>query len=250
MTLNAIVVEDEPLAMEELVYLIKKNSEVNIVAQFADGLEAFKFLQQQQVDVAFLDINVPSIDGMLLARNIAQFAKKPAIIFTTAYKDYAAEAFEVEAFDYILKPFNEQRIKAVLDKLVMAPAQPVTQPAPAPLSQEQAGLTQEKINVTRDGHIYLLDVHDICYAEAAEKQTKIYTEQAEYVMSMSISEVMQRLPDTLFFRTHRSYLVNIDKIQEIIPWYNSTYLVQLYGCQAQLPVSRGRLKAFRALLHL
>lgn len=110
--LKALIVEDEYLAREELQYLISTHSQIDVVASFDDGLEAFKYLQSHKVDIVFLDINIPSIDGMLLARNIHQFQHKPHIVFTTAYKEYAVDAFELEAFDYLLKPISETRVKA------------------------------------------------------------------------------------------------------------------------------------------
>lgn len=243
--MKAIIVEDEPLAKEELAYLIEHFSQIDVVASFEDGLDAFKYLQQQQVDVVFLDINVPSIDGMLLARNIHQFAKKPFIVFTTAHKDFAAEAFEVEAFDYILKPFNEERIKGVLEKLQGALSS-VTQPM---ASVAVAGATM-KVNLTKGDRIYVTDIDEIYYVEAAEKQTRVFTCNDEFVVPMTISEFIERLPEDKFFRSHRSYCVNLQKIQEIIPWYNSTYLVKLLDFEQPLPVSRSRLKAFKQRMAL
>ena len=115
--MKAIIVEDEILAREELEYLIEAHSEIEVTDCFEDGLDVLKFLQEQETDAIFLDINIPSLDGMLLASNISKFAKKPYIIFTTAYKEHAAQAFELEAFDYILKPYDEKRIAPMLHKL-------------------------------------------------------------------------------------------------------------------------------------
>ncbi len=117
--MKAIIVEDEFLAQEELGYLIKTHSSINVVEKFDDGLAVLKYLQNHQVDTIFLDINIPSLDGVLLAQNISKFAHKPYIIFITAYKEHAAEAFEIEAFDYILKPYHEARIVTMLQKLEM-----------------------------------------------------------------------------------------------------------------------------------
>lgn len=106
--MKAIIVEDELPAREELEYLIQTHSNIEVTDSFEDGLDVFRFLQDQETDAIFLDINIPSLDGMLLAQNISKFAKKPYIIFTTAYKEHAAQAFELEAFDYILKPYDEK----------------------------------------------------------------------------------------------------------------------------------------------
>ncbi|MFL6516545.1 MAG: response regulator, partial [Bacillus sp. (in: firmicutes)] len=107
--MRAIIVEDEVPAREELEYLIDAYSEIEVTDYFDDGLDVLKFLHEQETDVIFLDINIPSLDGMLLASTISKFTKRPYIVFTTAYKEHAAQAFELEAFDYILKPYDEKR---------------------------------------------------------------------------------------------------------------------------------------------
>ncbi|MGL5284990.1 MAG: response regulator, partial [Aeromonas sp.] len=107
--LKAIVVEDEYLAREELAYLIRTHSSIEIIASFEDGLEAFKFLQDHEVDLVFLDIQIPAIDGVMLARNLRKSSHPPEVVFVTAHKEFAVDAFELEAFDYILKPYNETR---------------------------------------------------------------------------------------------------------------------------------------------
>jgi two-component system LytT family response regulator len=112
--MKVIIVEDEILAQQELSWLIKTHSQMEIVGTFEDGLDVLKFLQHNRVDAIFLDINIPSLDGVLLAQNINQFANKPFIVFVTAWKEHAVEAFELEAFDYILKPYQESRIISML----------------------------------------------------------------------------------------------------------------------------------------
>ena len=115
--MKVIIVEDEFLAQQELSWLIKEHSQMEIVGTFDDGLDVLKFLQHNRVDAIFLDINIPSLDGVLLAQNISQFAHKPFIVFITAWKEHAVEAFELEAFDYILKPYQESRITGMLDRM-------------------------------------------------------------------------------------------------------------------------------------
>lgn len=243
MQLNALIVEDEYLAREELTYLIEKHSTINIVAAFDDGLDAFKFLQSNKVDVVFLDINVPSIDGMLLARNIAQFSHKPQIVFTTAYKEYAVDAFELEAVDYLLKPLNEQRVIGLLAKL-QARAQEQEPP------QVTTNIRSHTINLMLNNHIHVTAISDICCAIANEKVTHVYTAEGCFVAPMTISELMQRLPTSDFFRCHRSYCININDVKEIIPWVNSTYMIKLAHVEQHIPVSRSNLKAFRCLMQL
>ncbi|MBZ9533838.1 response regulator transcription factor [Cytobacillus oceanisediminis] len=242
--MKAIIVEDEIPAKEELEYLIQTHSNMEIVASFEDGLDVLKFLQAEEVDAIFLDINIPSLDGMLLASNISKFAKKPYIIFTTAYKEHAAQAFELEAFDYILKPYEEKRIAAMLTKLETA-------------FQKDTGGAEEvtievnrRINLRKNENIIVTDVNDIYYAEASEKVTLVYTKSEEYMMPMSISDFHSKLPQDTFFRCHRSYTVNLSKIHEIVPWFNHTYLVRLKDIKAEIPVSRSKAKEFRQIMHL
>jgi len=240
--LKAIIVEDEYLAREELNYLISTYSRIEVVDSFSDGLEAFKYLQSNTVDIVFLDINIPSIDGMLLARNIHQFAQRPQIVFTTAYKEHAVEAFDLEAFDYLLKPLDEQRVQRLLTKLE-AHAMP-TQPV------EEVKESPNTINLSQDNRIRITQINDIVYAEANEKITEVHTPEGVYIASCNISELVNKLPEKEFFRCHRSYCVNLKCIEEIIPGANSTYLLKLHKQDKHVPVSRGNIKAFRKLMNL
>jgi two-component system LytT family response regulator len=248
--MKALIVEDEYLARQELAYLIQEHSAIEIAASVEDGLEAFKFLQEQAVDVVFLDINIPSIDGLLLAKNLHKTSKPPRIVFVTAYKEFAVEAFEVEAFDYILKPYNETRIISLLAKLeALEQAPPAAAPHTAAPLPESAPVSRT-VNLAKGDSIIVTPCDDIYYVEADEKVTLVYTAHDRYVMAMSISEFVSRLPADSFFRCHRSFCVNIHKIREIAPWLNSTYIIKLYDLKAEIPVSRSNIKAFRQLMHL
>ncbi|KJF82713.1 LytR/AlgR family response regulator transcription factor [Photobacterium angustum] len=243
--MKALIVEDEYLAREELTYLIQTHSHIHIEAAFEDGLEAFKFLQTNQVDIVFLDINIPSIDGMLLARNISQFKHKPHIVFTTAYKDHAVDAFELEAFDYLLKPISETRMKGLLAKLEL-------QHQEANQQEQQASepLRSHTINLMKDNRIVITPVSEIDYAEANEKITTVYTADGCFIAPMAISELVAKLPQSEFFRCHRSYCINLSRVQEIIPWVNSTYMLKLQHHEQQVPVSRSNIKQFRERMKL
>ena len=242
--MRAIIVEDEVLARQELRYLIETHSKIKVEAEFEDGLDALKFLQNQEVDVLFLDINIPSIDGVLLAHNISKFSVKPYIVFITAYKEHAVEAFEVEAFDYILKPYSESRITSMLAKLETAY---IGQRRAIP-EQHLPSIT--KVNLYKNEKIIVVDADDIYYAVAQEKTTEVVTKNEKYTMQLSISEFYERLPKEVFFRCHRSYLVNTEKIKEIVPWFNNTYLLRLSEIDAEIPVSRSKAKEFRQLMRL
>ncbi|MFW5392264.1 LytTR family DNA-binding domain-containing protein [Yersinia sp. 2544 StPb PI] len=246
--MKAIIVEDEFLAQEELSYLIRQHSNITIEATFDDGLDVLKYLQNHQVDAIFLDINIPSLDGVLLAQNISKFAHKPYIIFITAYKEHAVEAFEIEAFDYILKPYHESRIVTMLQKLEALHTREHQ-------NREQTSSTNHRsaahtINLMKDERIIVTDINDIYYAAAQEKVTLVYTRREEFIMPMNITEFFSRLPEEYFFRCHRSYCVNLAKIREIVPWFNNTYILRLSDLDFEVPVSRSKIKEFRQLMRL
>lgn len=240
--MNAIIVDDEYLAREELKYFIQNYSDIQVVAELSDGAEALKYLQKNQVDAIFLDINIPFLDGVLLAKSINTFEHKPYIVFITAYREHAVEAFEIEAFDYILKPYSEVRILSMLHKLENAGQ---SQHLPEANSSKPS-----KINLWKQDKIVVTNVNEICYCEANERVTKVFTVNGEYQFNQSISELYEQLPKDVFFRCHRSYIVNLNKISEIIPWFNSTYNLKLRDTQAPIPVSRGNAKEFKQLMKI
>lgn len=240
--MRAIIVEDEYLAREELKYFIENYSKIEITNEFDDGIEVLKFIQNNEVEIIFLDINIPSLDGILLAKSISKFSIKPYIVFITAYKEHAAEAFEIEAFDYILKPYSESRIVSMLKKLENAN------------SHEENNLNKNsisnKINLWKNEKIIVVDMDDIYYCTAAERITHVFTKNNEYSVSLSMSEFYDKLPKDKFFRCHRSYIVNINKIREIIPWFNNTYNLKLQDIDYEVPVSRSNIKEFKQIMNI
>ncbi|WP_026567168.1 LytR/AlgR family response regulator transcription factor [Bacillus sp. UNC41MFS5] len=259
--MRAIIVEDEIPAREELEYLVEAYSEIEVIQYFDDGLDVLKFLQENETDVIFLDINIPSLNGMLLASTISKFSKKPYIVFTTAYKEHAAQAFELEAFDYILKPYDEKRIATMLSRLESAFKRDHTETTlpdrkleshlnPQLQQREISSKASNRINLKKNDKIIVTDVNDIYYAIAREKVTLVYTKEEEYTMPLSITEFDALLPENLFFRCHRSYTVNLTKIREIVPWFNQTYMLRLKDLSEEIPVSRSKVKEFRQIMHL
>lgn len=249
--MKAIIVEDEFLAQEELSYLIRQHSDIEIVATFDDGIDVLKYLQQNDVDALFLDINIPSLSGVFLAQNISKFAHKPYIIFITAYKEHAVEAFEVDAFDYILKPYHEARIVTMLQKLENAWQQrQLTSSTENSSTVNTPRIGQHTINLMKDERIIVTDINQIYYAAAQEKVTQVYTRREVFTMPMNITEFCSRLPEEYFFRCHRSYCVNLTKIREIVPWFNNTYILRLHELEFEVPVSRSKVKTFRTLMRL
>lgn len=240
--MRGIIVEDEFLAREELKYFINNFSSIDIKGEFEDGVEVLKYLQENEVDVIFLDINIPLLDGIVLAKNISRFSVKPYIVFITAYKEHAVEAFEIEAFDYILKPYDEKRITSMLKKLEIA--------FKNIKKEENERKVINKVTLWDNEKIIVVDINDINYCEAKERVTSVYTDEGEYSVNMSISEFYETLPKDMFFKCHRSFLVNLTKIKEIIPWFNNTYNLRLKNIDFNVPVSRSNIKDFRNLMNI
>lgn len=240
--MKAIIVEDEFLAREELKYFITNYSKIEIIDEFEDGIEVLKFVQNNEVDIIFMDINIPSLDGVLLAKSISKFSKKPYIVFITAYKEHAAEAFEIEAFDYVLKPYSESRIVSMLKKL-----ETLSNHKENNLHKTNI---QNKINLWKNEKIIVVNIDDIYYCVAEERITHVFTKKDEYSVNLGIAEFYDSLPKDIFFRCHRSYVVNINKIREIIPWFNNTYNLKLQDIDYQVPVSRSNIKEFKQLMNI
>jgi two-component system LytT family response regulator len=243
--MRAIIVEDEFPAREELKYFIKNFSSIEISAEFDNGIDVLKYIQENSLDVIFLDINIPYLDGILLAKTINKFKIKPKIVFISAYKEHAVEAFELEAFDYILKPYSKERIVSMLNKLENSSNQ----------NNEINNIDEHqklfnKISLWKNDKMIVIDIEDIYYCNAKERETLVYTKENEYIVNSSISEFEKNLPNDKFFKCHRSFIVNLSKIKEIIPWFNSTYNLKLKDINKDVPVSRSKIKEFKKLMNI
>ncbi|QGU96233.1 response regulator [Clostridium bovifaecis] len=234
--MNCIIVDDEYPAREELKHFIKEFSNIDIDEEFDDSIKALEYIEKNKPDVIFLDINMPKLDGMALGRIVNNFEKKIDVVFITAYKEFAVDAFEVEAFDYILKPYSEERIVNTLKRLEKSKA------------EHNIKCLNNKLTLRKNNKLKVVNICDICYCEAHERETIIYTTTDRYTEHYSISEFYKKLPKENFFKTHRSYIVNLDKITEIIPWFNNTYMIKLKGIEEEIPVSRNNINIFKHLM--
>ena len=256
--MRAIIVEDEFPARKELRYFIENKSGIEVVSEFTNGIEVLDFIQENKIDVIFLDINIPHLDGMLLAKTLNQFKSRPKIVFITAYESYAVDAFSLDVFDYILKPYSEERIISMLNKLEKSEMSDIEQfnvnsnlykYKKEAVNQEIEEITH-KISLWKGDKLVVIDIDDIYYCEANERQTFIYTEKEKFILKEGISEVENLINDKTFFRTHRSYIVNLTKVKEIIPWFNNTYILKLKNSDYEVTVSRSKVKEFRLLMHI
>lgn len=239
--LRAFIVDDEPLARDELKYLLLRSKQVEIVGEADSKQDALEQIPALRPDVVFLDIELAEDNGLELAKQLLTLDPTPVIVFATAYDEYALKSFELNAVDYILKPFNEKRIQQTLEKVHRMHRVPedTCQATPSPT---QSG----KIAVLLDERIVLIDCQKIAYLGSCEGKCAIKTLEREYKVCESLIMLEKKLNSDQFIRVHRGFIVNIDHITEIQPWFNSTYnLIMKEG--SSIPVSRTYVKDLRNL---
>ena len=203
---NCLVVDDEPIARDIILTYCSHLPYLHVVASCSNALEARTVLQQQKIDILFLDINMPVIDGVSFSKTLKQ---PPQIIFTTAYKEFAVDAFDLAACDYLLKPFSLDRFIIAIDK-----AMERLHSAP-PVGELTVSKSDDYIFIRADGKIYKVDCNDLLYAEASGNYTKLVTTKNTLMPGMSFSNVEELLPASKFLRVHRSFIINRAKISHI-----------------------------------
>lgn len=254
MKLTALLVDDESPARDELRYLLGKYPEINVIGEASSGEEAIENVIELDPDVVFLDIKLWDMDGFEVARRIFEKGKTPIIIFATAYDEYAVKAFEINAVDYILKPFSADRLEKAVQKVInvfksQRQSEEVLRIAEYLRTKEIASCN--KLSVWKNGRIHLICPEDICYCVAIEKGSIVKTRQGEFSTSYTLSELEERIKSPNFFRTHKSYLVNLDRVKEIIPWFNGTFILSIQGYEKEeVPVSRRQAKELRKLFDI
>ncbi|MFJ8069444.1 LytR/AlgR family response regulator transcription factor [Peribacillus sp. NPDC096447] len=245
--MKAFIVEDEPLARDELKYLLKRSRQVEVVGE-ADGIEdAMRDISRLKPELVFLDIELADGNGLHLAKQLAELDPAPSLIFATAYDEFALQAFELYAFDYLLKPFNEKRIRQTLDKLMkqrqIGKDESRTAAPASRTAVEQTG----KLAVVIDDRIVLIERDHILFIGLMEGKTIIKTEENEYKIGDPLIVLEKKLDKRSFLRVHRGFIVNVIHISEIQPWFNSTYnLIMSDG--SNIPVSRTYVKELKQLI--
>jgi two-component system response regulator LytT len=259
MPINTVIVDDERPARDELAFLLKGFPEVNIIAQGKNGLEAIALIKEHDPDLVFLDVQMPGLDGFgVIKKLVERKLRMPQIVFATAYDNYAIQAFEVSAVDYVLKPFDKARIGKAIQrakKLVDANTSPVERlenlvgqlSAPASKSAQPV-----KLLVKSQSRLILVDAEDVIYASIQDGTITIFARDAEGASNYrTIEELAAGLDADVFWRAHRSYLVNINHIKEVVPWFKSSYMLKMNDKRAsEIPVSRAQTRRLRELIKL
>lgn len=252
--IKTIVVDDEAPAREELIYILEEYENINIIGEASHGKEALELNKNLKPDLIFLDIKMPRLNGIDVARNILEGEHKPYIVFITAYEKYALEAFEVNAIDYILKPVSEERLekgmKKILDNIEKDNREYVYRLNNLIHNAIEEHKPIAKICVYHKGKLIPIDPKDIIYATVENKNTVVISTKGKFVVKYTLGELCERLDNPSFFRSHKSFLINLDYIEIIEPWFNSTFNVVLKHSEVKIPVSRSQSKKFKRLMNI
>jgi len=259
MPLSAVIIDDEQLARDELAYLIKSLADVNVVAQGKNGLEAVNLIREHSPDLVFLDVQMPGLDGFgVIKKLLDRKVPLPKIVFATAFDQYAVKAFEVNAVDYILKPFDKKRVAQSIEKAraqIEESAGPEEKLDALVRMLESQKSQTAKILIKAAGRLFLADPKDICYATIEDGVITVVTSGPVGMEGQSncrtLEELNENLNPSLFWRAHRSFLVNIHHIREVVPWFKSSYQIRMDDKkQTEIPVSRAQTRRLRELFNL
>lgn len=255
-TISTVIVDDEQLASEELQYLLKDFPDVEVAATGSNGFEAFDLIEKLEPDLVFMDVQMPGMDGLSVIRKLREKdIPLPYFILATAFDQYAIEAFTLEAMDYLLKPIEKDRLAVTIDRARRAIGEKAkTQLAEAsPQSvAPRAVLQRTKLLVKSGNRNFIVDANDVIYATIDDGLITIVAAGVEGQSNYrTIEELQSNLDPETFWRVHRSFLVNINRIKEVIPWFKSSYQLRMDDKrQTEIPVSRVQTKRLRALLKL
>jgi two-component system, LytTR family, response regulator LytT len=256
MSLTAVIVDDEQLARDELAYLLKSIGDVEVVAHGKNGLEAVNLIREHEPDVVFLDVQMPGLDGFgAIKKLLDKKVPLPQIVFATAYDQYAVKAFEVNAIDYLLKPFDKKRVAQAIEKAreKTGGASPTSDKLDTLVRMLESRPQQpSKVLLKANSRLFLVDEKDICYASIEEGVITVVAQNMEGQSNCrTLEELLAQLDPNMFWRAHRSYLVNINRIKEVVPWFKSSYQIRMDDKkQTEIPVSRAQTKRLRELFGL
>ncbi len=252
-TISAVLVDDEKLASDELAYLLKEYADVEVLATASNGLEAVKLIADLEPDLVFLDVQMPGLDGMGVIEKLrAQGVPLPYFVMATAYDQYAVEAFRLEALDYLLKPVEKDRLAMAVDRARKGIAERAKTLSPPDVSPAKPSLQRSKLLVKSNHRNFIVDAQDVVYATIDDGLITVVAASLEGQSNYrTIEELQSNLDPDMFWRVHRSYLVNIHRIKEVIPWFKSSFQLRMDDKkQTEIPVSRVQTKRLRALLKL
>ena len=255
--ITALIVDDEQPARDELAFLLKGFPQVELVGQGKNGLEAVSLVRELNPQLVLLDVQMPGLDGLgVIKRLLDRKVLMPLVVFVTAYDHYAVQAFEVNAVDYLLKPIARSRLQKTIAKV-----QRMVETAESPdgrmerlvqMVQERPASVSTRLVVKSGGRLVLVNSDDVVYASIQDGVISIVTKDIEGQSNFrTVEELQGNLDPNTFWRVHRSYLVNVNRIKEVVPWFKSSYQLKMDDRkQTEVPVSRAQTRRLRELLKL
>ncbi len=239
--MKILIVDDEFPARKLIRYYLNDVEDVEVVGEYDNSIDALKFLETHAADIIFLDINMSQMTGIDMAERINMINHPPNIVFTTGFTEYAVKAFELKAIDYIVKPYTKNRILESLERVRESKNNQLYG-----LLSEDVIYNRGKLSVWEGDRMLIIKYTDIEYFSAAKKgKSLVHTEKGKFIADLSLKEIESTMDHNKFFRVHKSYIVNIDKIVEILPSFNNTYDLTVEFSQEPVPVSRNYITSFR-----
>jgi two-component system, LytTR family, response regulator LytT len=260
--LRAVVVDDEQLAREELCFQLERLGGVEVVGQAGNGVDAVRVIEDSEPDVVLLDVQMPGLSGFEVARRLVDRKLDAHIVFVTAFDQYALEAFEVNAVDYLLKPVEPQRLEQAIDKVRRRVSPPSDRGGKKSIAQEDLERLlqlvaerrdrQEQLAVKVGERFLLIAADEIVHASVEDDAITVVTGNVSGTSNYrTLDELQTRLDPAVFWRVHRSHLVNIQKIKEIVPWFSRNYILKMKDAKgSEIPVSRSQTRRLRDYLRL
>ena len=259
-TLRAVVVDDEQPARDELCFLLGRIDGIEIVGQAGDGVEALRVIEELAPEVVMLDVQMPGLTGFQVARRLVSAGNEANLVFVTAYDRHAIEAFDVNAVDYLLKPVEQGRLETAIDRVrrrihteraASRPDRPDVDRLLQMLEDRNAA-RREQLAVKVGDRFMLVHADELVHASVEDDVLTVVTNTLSGTSNYrTLDELQARLDPGVFWRVHRSHLVNINKIREIVPWFSRNYILKMKDAKGtEIPVSRSQTKRLREYLRL
>jgi len=257
--LRTVVVDDEQLARDELCFLLQQVGGVDVIGQATNGVEALRVIEEQQPDLVMLDVQMPGLTGFEVARQVVQEGLESQLVFVTAFDQYALDAFEVNAVDYLLKPVEPERLATTVERVRKRLA--ADRPHPPQPGEDLDRLLQrlnertgrrEQLALKVDDRFLLVHADEVVHVSVEDEEIRVVTNSLSGTSNYrTLDELQARLDPAIFWRVHRSHLVNINKIKEIVPWFSRNYILKMRdGKGTEIPVSRSQTRRLREYLKL
>jgi two-component system, LytTR family, response regulator LytT len=259
--LRTVVVDDEQLARDELCFLLQQLGGIEIIAQAGNGVEALRVIEEYQPDLVMLDVQMPGLTGFEVARRVVQAGLDAHVVFVTAFDQYAIDAFEVNAVDYLLKPVEAARLSTAVDRVRKRRATGAGNGSDGKNGPDLDRLVQmladrqgrrEQLAIKVDERFLLVHADEVVHASVEDEQIRVVTNSLSGTSNYrTLDELQTRLDPAVFWRVHRSHLVNINKIKEIVPWFSRNYILKMKDAKGtEIPVSRSQTRRLREYLKL